>query len=131
MQLFWNLVCWKDNKYEEFTHWYWNKKHHNVKCHICGEVLDSTKTPYSPEECGWVNIGHDKWSRKKWICHMCDAHRNFPRYIKLIDLDEEIEYCSPRVLRYPWEKMIDKRNQILKEIQDQVLRDVTTTPIDK
>lgn len=59
---------------------------------------------------------------------MCDAHRNFPRYIKLIDLDEEIEYFSPRVLRYPWEKVINKRNQILKEIQDQVFGDVTTTP---
>lgn len=130
MQLFWKFLCWKDNKYEEFTHWYWNKKHHNVKCHICGEVLDSYKIPYSPEECGWVNIGHDKWTRKQWLCHRCDAHRCFPPYIKLIDLDEEIQYASPRILGTPWEKVINKRNQILKEIQDQVLGDVTTTPIE-
>lgn len=131
MNILSGFLCWKDNKYEEFTHWYWNKKHHNVKCHICDKVLDSFKTPYSPEECGWINIGRDKWRRKEWICHMCDAHRNFPRYIKLIDLDEEIEYCSPRVLGYPWEKQINKRNQILKEIQDEVFSDVATTPIDK
>ena len=34
------LYCDLSNKYENFTHWYWNRKSHHVTCRICGEELD-------------------------------------------------------------------------------------------
>lgn len=68
------------NLHEQYTHWVWNRKRHNVKCIICGKVLDSKRDLYSPEECGWGSV--DKYT---WICHRCLCHRDFRPYIKLID----------------------------------------------
>lgn len=78
------ILMWFDNKYEEYTHYVFNKKPHYVRCGICGEVLSSKNgdTP-SPEECGWR-----EFKTGGWVCHRCDAHRDFTPYIKLTDLDE-------------------------------------------
>lgn len=82
------------NLHEKYTHWVWNKKHHNVRCVICGDVLDSKSHPYSPEESGWKCV--DKYT---WICHSCLYHRDFMPYIKLVDIDEDICYFkdSPKL----------------------------------
>lgn len=81
------LEVWLMNKHEEYTHYVFNKKPHRVTCKICGAVLSSEKKESpSPEECGWRRIEH----KHGWICHMCDAHRNFKPYIDLVDFDERI-----------------------------------------
>ena len=78
--------CWLSNKYEDLTQFRWQLKHHRIECHICGEVLDSTETKFSPEQCGWKRI-RKQWY-KPWICHNCLEHRNFKPYIKKIDEKE-------------------------------------------
>lgn len=82
------LVCKYYNWYEKYTHKVWNKKRHYTQCIICGDVMDSAKDKYSPEECGWEQIR----GQQRWICHMCDSHRNFKPYIKLIDHEARIQY---------------------------------------
>ena len=84
------LHCWIYNKYEEFTHWYWHKSPHHVTCKICGNTMHSNIDKYSPEECGWRNIK----GGSSWICHLCDAHRDFHPYIELADIDEDILWES-------------------------------------
>ena len=78
------LSTWLYNRYEEYTHYCFNRKPQYVRCKICGDILSSKEkeTP-SPEECGWKRIDH--WW---WICHMCDAHRDFKPYIEMIDYGE-------------------------------------------
>ena len=38
-----HIQCWLSNKYEDYTQYVWNKKHHRVTCRICGDVLDSNR----------------------------------------------------------------------------------------
>lgn len=76
------------NKYEKFTHWYWNRKPHCVTCSICRKTLRSNETDISPEEYGW-KCTKDGWN---WICHRCLNHRDFKPYIRQTDIDELNEY---------------------------------------
>ena len=78
--------CWLANKYEDFTQWFWHSSPHKVKCVICGDEMHSSHDRYSPEQCGWRKIK----GGPGWICHICECHRNFEPYMKLINLDEEI-----------------------------------------
>ena len=55
-------------------------KRKKVECHICGNVLDSWKDSYAPEQCGWFRI-----NKYMWICHRCWGHRNFRPFIEMID----------------------------------------------
>lgn len=82
-----NIKCWLSNEYEKLTQIRWIMKHHRVICHICGDVLDSAETPYSPEQCGWKRL-NSEW-HKPWVCHTCLEHRNFKPFIKEIDKREE------------------------------------------
>ncbi len=82
------FLCWCDNTYEKFTHWYWNKSPHHVKCRICGEKMSSDIDKYSPEECGWKCFK----DRSGWVCHSCDSHRDFTPYVFLADIDESIAW---------------------------------------
>ena len=90
------LYCWWENKKEKIAHKKWNKKHYRVKCFICDDILDSEKTEYSPEECGWRQL---KGMYKVWICHRCIGHRYFVPFIKQID-----EYEAEQ-----WKKILDKK----------------------
>ena len=82
-----HIQCWLSNKYEDYTQYVWNKKHHRVTCRICGDVLDSNKEKYSPEQCGWKKI--NGYTYKTWICHRCLEHRDFKPFIKEIDKQKE------------------------------------------
>lgn len=82
-----NIKCWLGNEYEKLTQIRWKREHHRVVCRICGDVLDSTKDPYSPEECGWYRLKGRIF--RPWICHKCLCHRNFQPFIKDIDKCEE------------------------------------------
>ena len=104
------LYCWMCNKYEEFTRWYWRKSPHHVTCEICGNTMHSHIDKYSPEECGWRSIK----GGSSWICHRCDAHRNFRPYIELADIDECI-FCESHVAT-PDNKKIDKLRKQRLEI---------------
>lgn len=92
--------CWLYNKREEIGHWRWNRKHHMVRCEICGDILDSKKTVYAPEECGWENLTPSK----TWICHRCLCHRDFKFFIKYVD-----EYENAY-----WERIKKIRNENLQ-----------------
>lgn len=81
------LSCWLYNKYEEFTQFRWQLKHHRIECRICGDVLDSNDTKFSPEQCGWKRLKDQLY--KPWICHKCLEHTNFKPYIKMIKEAEE------------------------------------------
>ena len=111
------IICSAINKYEEFTHWYWNKKPHRVTCKICGDTMHSSVDRYSPEECGWRNIK----GGSSWICHSCDAHRDFKPYTKLVDLDEEIRWFDPNYSKRPIEEIQLERFRILKMLENQYI----------
>lgn len=81
------LSCWLNNKYEEFTQFRWQLKHHRVECRICGDVLDSNEIKFSPEQCGWKRLKDQLY--KPWICHTCLEHINFKPYIRMIKEAEE------------------------------------------
>lgn len=53
----------------------WRNGKHVCKCHICGDVLDSTKDKWCPEECGWKRL-ENKRMYNPWICHSCLEHHN-------------------------------------------------------
>ena len=107
------LLVWLENKTLQYTHWYFNRKPQYVRCAICGETLSSRhkETP-SPEECGWQHIGYEKYRR--WICHRCDAHRNLKPYIKLADLDEELQCGKLCGYNRPSAQIIEERNKLIK-----------------
>lgn len=78
------LSCYIHNKFEDVSRVCWLiGKHKKIKCHICGNVLDSWHDIYSPIQCGWQRI-----SKYRWICHKCMEHRDFKKYISQIDEDE-------------------------------------------
>lgn len=77
------LCCWIANKREGWCHFLWNRKHHRIQCRICGEYLDSAETMYSPEEYGWMTLKGTK--NKMWVCHECLFHRNFKKFMDIID----------------------------------------------
>jgi hypothetical protein len=66
---------------------------------------------YSPEECGWRNIK----GGSSWICHSCDAHRNYTMYSDLVDLDEDIVWCRDSDKK---NELINKRKQLLEELKE-------------
>lgn len=76
-----------DNLYEKYTHWRWNRKSNSATCNICGRIIssDDEENSPSPEERGWR-----KYNKYFWICHQCDAHRDFKPFIKVIDLTDDI-----------------------------------------
>jgi len=84
-----NILCNLENMYLKLTHKVWNKSPHYATCNICGKRITSRNCSASPEECGWQRVGN--W---RWICHRCDAHRNFKPYVHLTDLDEEIAWAK-------------------------------------
>lgn len=73
-----NILCKIDNLKEDWARFTWHRKHHNVRCQICDEVLDSNKTYWGPKDCGWGQIR----GTKMWICHQCLCHRDFKPYIE-------------------------------------------------
>lgn len=92
------LECFLHNKKEELSRVFWLMgKHKKVKCKICGDVLDSYGDVWSPMQCGWQHIG-----RYTWICHRCLEHRNFKKYIPMIDEDE----------RKLWEEKMGSKEQV-------------------
>lgn len=109
MELLDNLYCHAINKYEDFTHWYWNKSPHRVRCIICGDIMNSKKDKYSPEEAGWRSIK----GGKRWICHRCDAHRDFKPYVNLVDVDEEIKWAKFDISKERLEQLDLDRKKIL------------------
>lgn len=75
------LYCWVENKKEDISRVCWlTGKRKKVECRICGNILDSYKDIWSPEQCGWHRV--NKYS---WICHRCFDHRNFRPFIEMID----------------------------------------------
>lgn len=114
MSLIDQLYCWLSNKYEEFTHWYWNKSSHHVKCRICGEKMSSDIDKCSPEECGWKCYK----DRSGWVCHSCDLYRDFTPYVFLTDIDESIAWKKePKSLYRAMKRQALKR--MLKELADE------------
>lgn len=114
-----SVHCWLQNKYEEFTHWYWNNKSHHVTCRICGTTIDSKECDSpSPEERGWRQF---KGSRGYgWVCHRCDCHRNFRPYVELADLDDDIlwEIHSATMNDKKVSEWESRRRQILEELKN-------------
>ena len=83
------LSCWLHNKKEDLSRVQWLKgKRKEVECRICGKVLDSSKDPYSPMQCGWHKV--DKYNN--WICHNCFDHRDFRPFIEMIDEENRKEW---------------------------------------
>lgn len=75
------LGCWIANKKEELSRVNWLMgKHKKIECRICGDILDSRKDIWSPEQCGWHKV-----NKYTWICHRCMDHRNFRPFIEMID----------------------------------------------
>ena len=75
------LGCWIENKKEELSRVKWRMgKHKKIECRICGDILDSRKDIWSPEQCGWHKV-----NKYTWICHRCMDHRNFRPFIEMID----------------------------------------------
>lgn len=69
------LLCSIDNHALEVKNKHWNSGRHKCRCHICGEVLDSKKDKWCPEECGWERL-KDKKIYDPWICHSCLEHHD-------------------------------------------------------
>lgn len=69
------LLCSIDNHALEVKNKHWNSGRHKCRCHICGEVLDSKKDKWCPEECGWIRL-KDKKIYDPWICHSCLEHHD-------------------------------------------------------
>lgn len=69
------LLCSIDNYALEVKNKRWNSRRHKCRCHICGEVLDSKKDKWCPEECGWIRL-KDKKIYDPWICHSCLEHHD-------------------------------------------------------
>ncbi len=69
------LLCSIDNYALEVKNKRWNSGRHKCRCHICGEVLDSKKDKWCPEECGWIRL-KDKKIYDPWICHSCLEHHD-------------------------------------------------------
>lgn len=113
------FLVWCDNTYEKFTHRYWNKSPHHVRCRICGEVITSEKPDSpSPEERGW-RCTKDGYT---WICHRCDCHRFYEPYVELADLDELIANAEEKdkwfyksMKRVKLKKMIKEAEEREKE----------------
>jgi NAD-dependent SIR2 family protein deacetylase len=81
------LLVKLDNFAEQFSQYIWlHGKHKRCTCHICGEIIDSRKSKYSPIQCGWVRVRGNEY--RPWICHECWGHRNFKPYIEKIDKDD-------------------------------------------
>jgi len=85
------LSCWYHNKVEEFSQIKWiTGERKQCECVICGNKMDSYKDIFSPMQCGWVKIK----GSKKYICHSCLCHRDFKKYISLIDEEVADKYAS-------------------------------------
>lgn len=69
------LLCSIDNYALKVKNKRWNSGRHKCRCHICGEVLDSKKDKWCPEECGWIRL-KDKKIYDPWICHSCLEHHD-------------------------------------------------------
>ena len=69
------LLCSIDNYALEVKNKSGNSGRHKCRCHICGEVLDSKKDKWCPEECGWIRL-KDKKIYDPWICHSCLEHHD-------------------------------------------------------
>lgn len=78
------LKTWIDNTKEKWSHVVWHSKPHHVTCLICGSTVNSKECEWSPNEMGWRQLRNSK----RWICHRCDAHRNFVPFIEMVDKDE-------------------------------------------
>lgn len=78
------LNCYLHNKKEDLSRVVWLMgKRKKIECRICGDTLDSYKDVWSPMQCGWVRI-----NKYKWVCHRCLDHRDFKKYIPMVDEDE-------------------------------------------
>ena len=69
------ISCSIGNYREKIITKRWRKGRHVCICHVCGEVLDSAKDKWSPEECGWKRL-KDKYIYNPWICHSCLEHHD-------------------------------------------------------
>lgn len=115
MRIIDKILMWLDNKYEDYTHYVFNKKPHYVRCGICDEILSSKNgdTP-SPEECGWR-----EFKTGGWVCHRCDAHRYLKPYVEILDLDEEIKWRKWREENV--EELLEERNLIFEKATKDLL----------
>ena len=52
----------------------WNKGVYQCRCHVCGDVLDSRKHKFCPEERGWMKLKGKIYD--PWICHKCLEHHD-------------------------------------------------------
>ena len=109
------LACWAHNKYEDFARWYWHKSPHHVECCICGDTLRSDED-HSPEECGWKNFK----GTCKWVCHACEAHRDFKPYIDIIDIDDDYRWMEPGASVVYRERLTSIRREEIRKIAELV-----------
>lgn len=69
------FLCHMKNKIMEEKTKKWRNGRHVCRCHVCGDVLDSRKDRYCPEECGWMRL-ESKIIYDPWICHSCLEHHD-------------------------------------------------------
>ena len=68
------LLCDLENFTLKVKNKRWNKGRHRCRCHICGQILDSRKDNWCPEECGWMRLKGKIYD--PWICHQCLEHHD-------------------------------------------------------
>ena len=69
-----HLLCDIDNYILHVKNKKWNNGRHRCKCHVCGQILDSQKDKWCPEECGWMRLKGKIYS--PCICHQCLEHHD-------------------------------------------------------
>lgn len=68
------FLCDLDNYILKIRNKRWQNGRHRCKCHVCGQILDSAKDKWCPEECGWKRLKENIYN--PWICHQCLEHHN-------------------------------------------------------
>lgn len=84
--IFERLLVVFDNWREQHATKIWTKGNYKAVCTICGEIMTSSNSNYSPEECGWDRLK----TSGRWICHSCLCHRNYKPYVNLVDDDKGV-----------------------------------------
>ena len=114
------ILMWLDNKYEDYTHYVFNKKPHYARCRICGRVISSKNgDTLSPEERCWREIAGGGW-----ICYRCDCRRDFTPYIKLTDLDEKISWNldTPDIILDSLKKRKQVYDKTTRDLCNEIIR---------
>ena len=69
-----HLLCDIENYILHIKNKKWNNGRHRCKCHVCGQILDSQKDKWCPEECGWIRLKGKIYD--PWVCHQCLEHHD-------------------------------------------------------